>query len=223
VTKATFSTHWDELGRPLQRCLELAHLTLVGGGLACGSVVTDPDGTIVAEGRNRAYDPPGGTEKLQGSPVAHAEINALAEIATGFDLSGCTLWSSQQPCSMCLAACRFTEVGRVQFLGVDPAFVGTAKSQEGAALDQAADVAPEWPLVANVLFLHNIVARRGRDAEPVRRNRELEPETVGLAVELLDEGVLRVAPSLVDALAASWDRFADAAAQRSARRGRDDA
>ena len=108
----------------------------------------------------------------------------------------------------------------MQFLGVDPAFVGTAKSQEGAALDQAADVTREWPLVANVLFLHNIVARRGRDAEPVQRNRDVEPETVALAVELLDEGDLRKAPSLVDALAVSWDQFVDAAARRSARLAR---
>ena len=58
--------------------VELAHLTLLAGGLAVGSVITDGDGRIVAEGRNRAYDPVTGTDPLEGTPLAHAEMNALA-------------------------------------------------------------------------------------------------------------------------------------------------
>jgi hypothetical protein len=45
---------WDQLEPAVRRCLELAHVTLRAGGLAVGSVITDTNGTIVAEGRNRA-------------------------------------------------------------------------------------------------------------------------------------------------------------------------
>jgi putative NADH-flavin reductase len=51
------------------------------GGLPVGAVVMGSGGEVVAEGRNRAYDPPGGDDRLQGSPIAHAEMNALARIA----------------------------------------------------------------------------------------------------------------------------------------------
>jgi tRNA(Arg) A34 adenosine deaminase TadA len=79
---AEFAAAWRDAEPGLRRSLELAHLALVSGGLSVGSVILDRDGAILAEGRNRAYDPPGGDEPLQGSPVAHAEMNALARIPT---------------------------------------------------------------------------------------------------------------------------------------------
>ena len=212
------ATAWVELGVPLQRCLELAHRTLRAGGLACGSVLTDAAGVVVAEGRNRAYDPPGGDGALQGNPLAHAELNALAEIPTSRDLGDCVLWSSQQPCSMCRAAAEFVGVGRVRYLGVDPAFVGTARSQAGSPPDQAVAVAPEWPLVANVLFLHNVVVLRGTGHETVARNRELEPETTDLAVHLVEDQAL-AHDDLPTALAPRWPEFVVAAERRARRLG----
>lgn len=53
----------------------------MAGGLAVGAVLTDERAEIVAEGRNRAYDPPGGRDILQGSPLAHAELNVRFERA----------------------------------------------------------------------------------------------------------------------------------------------
>jgi tRNA(Arg) A34 adenosine deaminase TadA len=207
---------WKDLGVPLGRCLELAYRTLQGGGLACGSVITDASGIIIAEGRNRAYDPPGGDGILQGNPLAHAELNALAEIPTERDLGDCVLWSSQQPCSMCTAAARFVKVGGVRYLAVDPAFIGTEQSGAGAPLDQAAQVAPEWPLVANVLFLHNIIVKRGSDSEAVARNLEIEPETTGLAIEVVEAGAFNH-DDLLTGLAPLWSRFVEAAASRTRR------
>jgi tRNA(Arg) A34 adenosine deaminase TadA len=214
-----FDAAYEELHPALRRCLELAFATLCGGGLACGSVITDAAEVIVAEGRNRAYDPPGGEGVLQGNPLAHAELNALAEIPTAYDLAGCTLWSSQQPCSMCRGAIEFVGLGQVRFLAADPAFVGTAQAATGVPLSQAA-VPPEWPLVANVLFLHNIIVRRGENSEAVQRNRELEPETAQLAIALVKEGALTPgtdAGALSDVLTPVWDRLAAAAALRLAR------
>jgi tRNA(Arg) A34 adenosine deaminase TadA len=47
-------------------------------------------------------------------------MNALAGIQTGTELGGMTLWSSHRPCMMCAAACEFTGVGAVIFMGPDP-------------------------------------------------------------------------------------------------------
>ncbi|MFJ2576077.1 deaminase [Kitasatospora aureofaciens] len=83
-------------------------------------MLTDAAGAIVTQGRNRAYDPPGGPDPLQGTPPAHAELNALARARTGWDLATHTLWSSHRPCAMCAAAAAFTGVGTVRYLADDP-------------------------------------------------------------------------------------------------------
>jgi tRNA(Arg) A34 adenosine deaminase TadA len=82
---------WREADAALLRCLELAHQSFLAGGLPVGAVIVAAGGKRASEGRNRAYDPAGGTDRLQRSPIAHAEMNALAGIGTGAELSGMTL------------------------------------------------------------------------------------------------------------------------------------
>jgi hypothetical protein len=94
---------------------------LLAGGLPVGSVLVGSGGEVVAEGRNRAYDPPGGDDRLQGSPIAHAEMNALARVDVGADLSVTTLWSSHRPCAMCAAACEVGVGLGGRFEGIAPA------------------------------------------------------------------------------------------------------
>ena len=120
-----FDRAWLELDPAFRRCLELAYQSLAADGLAVGSVITDATAEMIAWGRNRAYDPPGGDDHLQGTPLAHAEMNALAAIRTDLDLGNCVLWSTQQPCFMCAAAISFTGVGAVRYMAADPAFAGT--------------------------------------------------------------------------------------------------
>lgn len=51
-------------------------------------------------------------------PTAHAEVNALRAAALALstiDLNGCTLYSTCEPCPMCLAAIHWANVDRVVF------------------------------------------------------------------------------------------------------------
>ena len=113
------------------RCLELAHAGLLAGGLPCGAVVTDGDGTRMSEARNRAYDQRGGSERLQRTAIAHAEMNALAAIDTDTNLGTLRLVSSHRPCQMCSAACAFTGVGVVDFVAPDPSDPDTYPDPDG--------------------------------------------------------------------------------------------
>jgi hypothetical protein len=61
-----FEQAWQTLDVPFRRCLELAYESLVAGGLAVGSVLTDAAGEIASQGRNRAYDPAGRRDALPG-------------------------------------------------------------------------------------------------------------------------------------------------------------
>ena len=147
------NTMWNEADPALLRCLELAHQSFLAGGLPVGSVLVTRGGEQISAGRNRAYDPPGGGDRLQRTPIAHAEMNALAGVETGTDLGGMTLWSSHRPCLMCAAACQFTGVGAVTFIAPDPSGDDNAADPAGIGI--------EWVVVANLL--------------PVRRGRLLRP------------------------------------------------
>jgi tRNA(Arg) A34 adenosine deaminase TadA len=203
-----FAAAWlgAELG--LRRSLELAHLALVAGGLSVGSVIVDSSGAILAEGRNRAYDPPGGDDPLQGSPVAHAEMNALARISTATDLSVVSLWSSHQPCAMCAAACAFTGVGTVRFVAPDPS------DDDGGPDPEGAD--DRWLITANLMFLSAVSAYSGPAAPMITWARSREPETTEL-LDVISPAALRAA-TLPESLAPAWPQIVAAAQQRRGRR-----
>ena len=189
---------WHDADDALLRCLALAHESFLARGLPVGSVIVGPDGARISEGRNRAYDPAGGADPLQRTPIAHAEMNALAAIATGTDLGEATLWSSHRPCLMCAAACEFTGVGRVVFIAPDP-------SDDDDDDDDAEDpdgIETEWVIVANLLFLSGVAAYRGPSAPAVLRARQREPEVAGLMRALGDEALRH--PALRDCLAPAW-------------------
>lgn len=51
-------------------------------------------------------------------PTAHAEVNAIrvaAKSLATFDLSGCTLYSTCEPCPMCLTAIHWARIDRVLY------------------------------------------------------------------------------------------------------------
>jgi len=226
---ATFDEAWSALARPARRSLELAYDSLVAGGLAVGAVLTDERAEIVAEGRNRAYDPPGGRDILQGSPLAHAELNVLAAVEEGRALERCTLWSSQEPCAMCTAAAAFTAVGTIRYLAPDPWAIAAGRSRSGSGAVDASGppriVGPGedlWLVAANVLFLASIGRRRGLGHPTVERNRGLEPETTRLVVDLVGSGVsvrLTRDGSIETFLGGLWEPIAAAATARLARTG----
>jgi tRNA(Arg) A34 adenosine deaminase TadA len=215
-----FQTAWRDLDPPARRALELAYASLAGGGLACGAVIADPDGRVIAEGRNRAYDRPGGPDALQGTPLAHAEMNAFAAVPIGQELADRTLLSTQEPCAMCAAAAAFLAVGTVRHLAPDPWALASGQPDRGRSVGPAADL---WVVTANLLFLHSIAGQRGVDHPTVAANRELEPETTGIVLDMVAGGLAAPAwtrgRSLVEALPAIWDRIAAAAAARSQRIG----
>ncbi len=75
-----------------------------------GAVVVASDGSVVGEGCNRVTS--------TSDPTAHAEITAIraACAARGsFLLEGCTLYTSCEPCPMCLAAAYWAHVEAIVY------------------------------------------------------------------------------------------------------------
>ena len=198
---------WDAADAALLRCLELAHQSFLAHGLSVGSVLVAAGGERVSEGRNRSYDPPGGPDRLQGTPLAHAEMNVLAGVATWTELGGMTLWSSHRPCPMCAAACQFTGVGTVVFIAPDPSDDDDVADPPG--------IVTEWVVVANLLFLSAVAAYRGGSSPMIGRADQREPEITQLMRAVGDTALRQ--PVLRDVLSSAWPDIQAAAA---ARRGR---
>jgi tRNA(Arg) A34 adenosine deaminase TadA len=141
------------------------------GSLGIGSVVADADGRIVARGRNRVLEPEG-SGRIAGTLLAHAEMNALAglDLATG---EGLCLYTTVEPCMMCMAAIIGVRVGRVRYATKDPVFDGLAAAL--ATHPYCADRIPERrelgvPLLAAVAmfwpFAARVWAQPGRTPRP---------------------------------------------------------
>lgn len=95
--------------RWLSRTVELATSNIARGGGPFGALIVR-DGSLLAEGQNRV------TANLD--PTAHAEvvaIRAACQNAQSFSLAGATLYSSCEPCPLCLSAALWARVDRVVF------------------------------------------------------------------------------------------------------------
>ena len=94
----------------LRRAIQLATENVVKGvGGPFGAVVTH-EGLIVGEGAN--------TVTASHDPTAHAEVNAIraATKALGtFSLAGCELYTSCEPCPMCLSAAYWARLDAIYY------------------------------------------------------------------------------------------------------------
>jgi len=110
--------HLDEAWH---RALDLAWQSFLAGTTPVGAVVTSPAGEIVAEGRGRRYEQPDGTRgHLAYCHIAHAEINALAQLPPTRHYEDYILLTTLEPCCMCVGAAVQSTITRLFFAGRDP-------------------------------------------------------------------------------------------------------
>ena len=110
----------------MQRAIELSINNIKNNGGPFGAIIVK-DGEIISEGTNRVtadYD-----------PTAHAEIIAIRQAAkklNTFDLSGCKIYTSCEPCPMCLSAIYWAHLDKIYFgntkadakdIGFDDSFI----------------------------------------------------------------------------------------------------
>jgi guanine deaminase len=92
----------------MQRAIELAIENVRSGrGGPFGAVIVK-DGAVIAEGTNIVTS--------SNDPTAHAEVTAIREACHklgSFQLEGCELYTSCEPCPMCLGAIYWARPARV--------------------------------------------------------------------------------------------------------------
>jgi guanine deaminase len=121
----------------LRRAISLATQNVTSGkGGPFGAVIVS-DGKIVGEGVNSVT--------ATNDPTAHAEVNAIRAAAQAlgtFTLADCTLYTSCEPCPMCLAAAYWARISAIYYgacagdaarAGFDDAFLYSEMCRDHAA------------------------------------------------------------------------------------------
>ena len=93
----------------MREAIRLADESVKHGGGPFGAVIVK-DGEIIAGASNSVT--------IDNDPTAHAEMNAIRpackKLGT-FDLSGCTLYTSCEPCPMCLGANYWAHIDKIYY------------------------------------------------------------------------------------------------------------
>ncbi len=98
----------------MQTALDLAREAQIRGEVPVGAIVVHQD-MVIGQGYNRPIE--------HTDPTAHAEIIALRDAAKylqNYRLSGCTLYVTLEPCTMCLGAMFHARIGRLVYATTDP-------------------------------------------------------------------------------------------------------
>ena len=110
----------------MQKAIKLSIENVKRGGGPFGAVIVK-EGKIIATGVNRVTK--------NNDPTAHAEITAIRKAARKlgtFDLSGCEIYTSCEPCPMCLSAIYWAHIEKIYYgnsktdaknIGFDDSFI----------------------------------------------------------------------------------------------------
>lgn len=110
----------------MRKAIALSVDNIKNGGGPFGAVIVK-DGKIVATGVNRVA--------ANTDPTAHAEVNAIREASKKlgtFDLAGCEIYTSCEPCPMCLGAVYWAHLDKMYYgntkadaknIGFDDSFI----------------------------------------------------------------------------------------------------
>ena len=93
----------------MQKAIKLSVENVKCGGGPFGAVIAK-DGKIIATGVNQVTK--------NNDPTAHAEISAIRKAARKlgtFDLSGCEIFTSCEPCPMCLSAIYWAHLDSIHY------------------------------------------------------------------------------------------------------------
>ncbi|MCQ2113548.1 MAG: nucleoside deaminase [Bacteroidaceae bacterium] len=110
----------------MRRAIALSKDSVLNGGGPFGAVIVK-NNEIIAEASNCVT--------IDNDPTAHAEVSAIRKAARQlgtFDLSGCEIYTSCEPCPMCFGAIYWAHIDKIYYandkkdaaeIGFDDAFI----------------------------------------------------------------------------------------------------
>jgi len=111
----------------MREAIRLSRENVIKGGGPFAAIITNKKGEIISSGVNKVT--------ISNDPTAHAEVNAIrnacAKLKT-FDLQGLEIFSSCEPCPMCLGAIYWAHLDKLYYanskydaqnIGFDDSFI----------------------------------------------------------------------------------------------------
>lgn len=148
--------------RFMQRALDLSARALSEAGTEPFGAVIVRDGELVGEGFNHSV--------AHWDPTSHGEIEAIRDacrrLAT-VDLSGCDLYTSCEPCALCVAAMKICGIGKLYY-GASLAQSGEAFAGVSHTARHSIDVDELRTEAGGTLDTRAQPSEQKRDAEAVR-------------------------------------------------------
>ena len=193
---------WATLDGPWRQAFELAWEAFGAGTIPIGAVVVDESGTVVARGRNRIFETTASPGQLAGTRLAHAEVNALALLSATKRHDESTLYSTVEPCVLCVGATSPATVGRIMFAAQDVHGGGSELVGLELAVPRQLGLVVEGPLggplesVAEALHLAFFVGHPPRGRAFIRTYLEQRPDLFILAETLIDLRALTLEEAL---------------------------
>ena len=107
---------WKDLSYEWKTAFEEGWIAFKNGSTPIGAALFDENGTLILKNRNRANEK--GTINKR---ISHAEANILRELdITAYNLNELTLYSTMEPCPMCMGTCVMAGIRKLRFAARDP-------------------------------------------------------------------------------------------------------
>ena len=188
---------WETLSEPWRACVELAWEAYRAGSLPIGAVVAGAEGRVLSAGRNRIHERSGPPGTVFGRKLAHAELNALLSLEGEEDPRACVLYTTTEPCPLCVGAARMADVGGLRYASKEP-WAGSAAMFETVPYLRRANLGldgPEDPRLEAVLV--TLLVERYLSLEPkvlpsfLKLYEEVMPQATRAGRNVYDSGLLQ--------------------------------
>ena len=182
---------WARLNAPWREAFRLAWEAFGAGTIPVGAVVVDESETVVARGRNRIFETAAPRGQLAGTRLAPAEVNALAQLLPTERHHRSTLYTTVEPCVLCVSATSLATVGRIVFTAQDLHSGGRRLLEVDLAVPRQLNLDIEGPVggplesLAEALHLAFFLGQASRGEAFVRTYREQRPALFPLAETLI--------------------------------------
>ena len=186
---------WDDLSLPWRSAFALAWEAYRVRTAPVGAVLVDAAGRIVARGRNHVF---GDTGQVLDGILAHAEVVTLARLSPLDRHEDLTLYTTVEPCLLCLGAATAATIGAVRYAGAEPYAGAAGFPLADTPHSRRRPLAVEGPLpgpfgaLASAMHLE-LYLRLNPTGRLADTYRERSPEIAGLAEALLATDTLRKA------------------------------
>jgi len=192
---------WDSLSPPWQATMELVWEAYRDDCIPIAAVITDADGFVLARGRNRIRSKRTSPQGFRsGNRLAHAEVEALNNLDyDSVDRHACILYTSTEPCPMCLGTFYMSGLRTLHYASRDPYagsvnLLGTTPYLSVKTIQIVGPTSPELENIIMALYVEKELCDLNGNAHGhvvLEAWRQVVPRGVALGERLYQTGKLR--------------------------------